>query len=161
MSNNLQITSLEQLKNIKQTEIVELGNFEDGTPFVAEVRMPDMLEMVSSDKIPNELLTEVVKMFNGKTADTMKQIEEDDNVIAFKQMGNLLDVLADACLVNPKHSDIKGLGLILPLEIKMNILMYAQGGIEALKGFREKQERDANNQSSSEIQETTERDIEN
>ena len=32
----MQITSLEQLQAIKQTEIVELPSFEDGTPFEAE-----------------------------------------------------------------------------------------------------------------------------
>ena len=30
----MQITSIEQLQAIKQTEIVELPSFEDGTPFV-------------------------------------------------------------------------------------------------------------------------------
>ena len=30
---NLQVTSLEQLKKIKQTEIIELGKFEDGTEY--------------------------------------------------------------------------------------------------------------------------------
>ena len=34
----MQITSLEQLQAIKQTEIVELPSFEDGTPFVVEIK---------------------------------------------------------------------------------------------------------------------------
>ena len=34
----MQITSIEQLQAIKQTEIVELPAFEDGTPFVVEIK---------------------------------------------------------------------------------------------------------------------------
>ena len=152
---NLQITSLEQLKAVKQTEIVDLGKFEDGTKLIAEVRMPDMMELVRSNKIPNELLAEAVKLFNGKTFNTMKQIEEDNNVNAFKQLGDLLEVLTESCLVNPSYNDIKTIGLIMPMDIKMNILMYAQGGLQALKGFREEQECIENNQSVVEIQQTS------
>ena len=33
----MKITSLEQLQAIKQTEIVELPSFEDGTPLIVEI----------------------------------------------------------------------------------------------------------------------------
>ena len=38
----MQVTSLEQLKNIKKTEIVELPCFEDGTPLIAELKRPNV-----------------------------------------------------------------------------------------------------------------------
>ena len=63
---NLQVTNLEQLKKVKRTEIVELGKFEDGTPFVAELKRPNMMELIAHKKIPNTLLTEATQLFNGK-----------------------------------------------------------------------------------------------
>ncbi len=40
----MQVTSLEQLKNIKLSEIVELPSFEDGTPLIVEIRKPNMMQ---------------------------------------------------------------------------------------------------------------------
>ena len=64
---NLQVTSLEQLKRVKQTDIVNLGKFEDGTEFIAELKRPDMLAFITEGKIPNTLLQEAAEVFNGKT----------------------------------------------------------------------------------------------
>ena len=61
----MQITSLEQLQAIKQTEIVELPAFEDGTPFIVEIKKPNMMQLMTSGKIPNTLLSVATEMFNG------------------------------------------------------------------------------------------------
>ena len=60
---NLQVTSLEQLKQVKQTDIVSLGKFEDGTTFVAELKRPNMMNLIAHKKIPNTLLTEATQLF--------------------------------------------------------------------------------------------------
>ena len=49
---NLQVTSLEQLKQVKQTDIVNLGKFEDGTEFIAELKRPDVMALAVEGKIP-------------------------------------------------------------------------------------------------------------
>lgn len=83
---NLQVTSLEQLKQVKQTDIVNLGKFEDGTEFIAELKRPDVMALAVEGKIPNTLLTEVTKLFNGKNKLASKVLENNGD--AFIQLGN-------------------------------------------------------------------------
>ena len=59
---NLQVTSLDRLKQVKQTQIVSLGKFEDGTELIAELKRPDMLAFITEGKIPNTLLQEAAEM---------------------------------------------------------------------------------------------------
>ena len=62
----MEITSLEQLKSIRKSEIVELPNFEDGTPLIVEIKRPNMMQLITSGKIPNTLLSISMDMFNVK-----------------------------------------------------------------------------------------------
>lgn len=147
---NLQITSLEQLKKVKQTQIINLGKFEDGTEFIAELKRPDLLAFMTEGKIPNTLLQEAAEVFNGKTA-TMDKATIENDTTALKQLGELLEFLCEETLVNPSYSEIKSIGITLPLEMKTTILTYVQAGIEGLKSFREEQKHIENNQSVREI----------
>ena len=101
----MQITSLEQLQAIKQTEIVELPSFEDGTPLVVEIKKPNMMKLLTSGKIPNTLLSVATEMFNGKTGQVMGKASED--VKTLKELVGMMEVLAEASLVNPSYKDIK------------------------------------------------------
>lgn len=147
---NLQVTSLEKLKRVKQTQIVSLGKFEDGTELIAELKRPDMLAFITEGKIPNTLLQEAAEVFNGKT-ETVNKATIDGDVTALKQLGELLEFLCEETLVNPKYEEIKEIGLTLPLEMKTTILTYVQSGIDGLKSFRKEQERIEDNQSVGEI----------
>lgn len=147
---NLQVTSLEQLKKVKRTEIIELGKFEDGTTFVAELKRPNMMNLITNKKIPNALLTEATQLFNGKNKLANKVVAEDDGE-SLAQLGELIEVLAEACLVNPTYKQLKEIDLDLTLEMQMSIMMYSQGGVEALKNFRKEQQRNANNQPGVEV----------
>ena len=146
---NLQVTSLEQLKKVKQTDIVSLGKFEDGTEVVAELKRPDMLALAAEGKIPNSLLTEVAKLFNGKN-ELAKDVLKDDGE-AFVQLGQLMDILAKASLVNPTMKQLDEINVTLTQEMKTTIMMYFQGGVETLKNFRKEQEHNANNQPGVEV----------
>ena len=134
---NLQVTSLEKLKQVKQTQIVSLGKFEDGTELIAELKRPDMLAFIT-------------EVFNGKT-ETVNKATIDGDVTALKQLGELLEFLCEETLVNPSYKEIKEIGLTLPLEMKTTILTYVQAGIDGLKSFRKEQERIEDNQSVGEI----------
>lgn len=147
---NLQITSIDVLKQVKQTQIISLGKFEDGTEFVAEVKRPDMLALITENKIPNTLLSEAAQVFNGKTSTLDKATLQNDTV-AIKQLGELLEFLCETTLVNPTYKQIKEVGLELPLDMKSAILTYAQAGVEGLKNFRKEQERIKNNQPVAEV----------
>lgn len=148
---NLQVTSLEQLKKVKQTEIINLGKFEDGTEFVAELKKPDLMQLAAERKIPNVLATEVVKLFNGKNKLAKKVVAEDD-AEALAQLGELMNVLAEASLVNPTYKQLQEINIELTQEMKMSIMMFTQGGVETLKNFRKEQQRNANNKPGTEIQ---------
>lgn len=133
----MQITSLEQLQSIKQTEIVELPSFEDETPFIVEIKKPNMMNLLTSGKIPNTLLSVATEMFNGKTGQIMGKASED--IKTLKELVGMMEVLAEASLVNPTYKDIKKLNIQLTENQLMAILMYSQGGVKALENFRNQQ----------------------
>lgn len=133
----MQITSLEQLQAIKQTEIVELPSFEDGTPLIVEIKKPNMMQLLTSGKIPNTLLSVATEMFNGKTGQVMGKASED--IKTLKELVGMMEILAEASLVKPSYKDIKELNIQLTENQLMAILMYSQGGIKSLEKFRNQQ----------------------
>lgn len=153
----MQVTTLDRLKAIKQTEVIELPPFLDGTPFIAEVKKPNMMQLMTSGKIPNQLMTSAMTMFNGKTNQLTNKVNEND-IGSLKELVGLLDILTEYCLVNPSLKDIKEIGIELTQEQMMGVLMYTQGGIEALKSFHMQSEHNEGNQAVGEIQQTSERD---
>lgn len=74
----MEITTLDRLKAVKQTEVIELPAFEDGTPFIAEVKKPNMMKLMASGKIPNALLSSAMTMFNGKANQITAKVANDD-----------------------------------------------------------------------------------
>lgn len=131
----MQVTSLEQLKNIKTTTIVELPQFEDGTPFVAELKKPNMLSLMAAGKIPNSLLNIASDMFQkGRTQQVIDNALEDAN--SMKELFSLLNVLAKATLVKPSYSELQNAGIELNEQQLSAILSFAQGGVKALERFR-------------------------
>ena len=133
----MQITSLEQLQSIKQTEIIELPPFEDGTPLNVEVKKPNMMQLMTSGKIPNTLLSSAMDMFNGKVGQKMEKAA--NNISDLKDLVGMMNVIAEASLVRPSYKEIKKLGIDLTDNQLMGLLMYSQGGIKALENFRNQQ----------------------
>ena len=133
----MQITSLEQLQSIKQSEIIELPPFEDGTPLNVEVKKPNMMQLITSGKIPNTLLSVAMEMFNGKTGQKMEKAA--DNISDLKDLVGMMNIIAEASLVRPTYKEIKSLGIDLTDNQLMGLLMYSQGGIKALENFRNQQ----------------------
>ena len=134
----MNVTSLEQLKNIKLNDIVELPSFDDGTPFVAELKKPNMLMLMANGHIPNTLLNVAMDIFqNGKGQETIDKALNDPKDL--KVLTELLLVLAKACLVNPSFKQLEDLGIELNENQLSAILTYAQGGVVALENFRKQQ----------------------
>ena len=133
----MKITSLEQLQAIKQTEIVELPSFEDGTPFIVEIKKPNMMNLLTSGKIPNTLLSVATEMFNGKTGQIMGKASED--IKTLKELAGMMEVLAEASLVKPAYKEIKKANVELTENQLMAILMYSQSGVKSLENFRNQQ----------------------
>ena len=133
----MQITSLEQLQSIKQTEIIELPAFEDGTPLNVEVKKPNMMQLIAAGKIPNTLLSSAMELFNGRAGEKMQKAA--DNAGDLKDLVGLMNVIAEASLIKPTYKEIKKIGIDLTDNQLMGLLMYSQGGIKALENFRNQQ----------------------
>ena len=58
-----QVTSLEQLKQYANGNVVRLPDFAEGQPFVAKLKRPSILGMAKQGKIPNSLLVKTNELF--------------------------------------------------------------------------------------------------
>ena len=96
-----------------------------------------MMQLISSGKIPNTLLSSAMDMFNGKTGEKMQKAS--DNIGDLKELVGMMNVIAEASLVRPSYKEIKSLGIDLTDNQLMGLLMYSQGGIKALENFRNQQ----------------------
>lgn len=123
------ITSMEELLEYSKGQIVELPPFAENQPFVARLRRPSMLALTQSGKIPNSLLTVANRLFSGGGIN-------DKNPNALKDLLGVLDVMAEACFIQPTYKEIKEAGLELTDEQMMFIFSYAQKGTQALETFR-------------------------
>lgn len=128
---NLQITNLKDLKDLNP--IIELGHFDNGVPFVARVKKPNLLALVAHGKIPNPLMEAAMGLFNGNEKD-MDRLTKDPKSLA--NLYGLMEVLAKECLIEPSFEDLQEAGIELSQEQLLSVVMYAQGGITALENFR-------------------------
>jgi hypothetical protein len=134
----MSVVDLELLKQVNKTEIIELPAFYDGTPFVAEVKRPNLMNLITANKIPNTLLNAAMSMFKGGVGGAASEAMENSKTL--KELAELMNVIAENTLVNPSHSWLKENGLELTEDQLVEILNYMQGGVKALTSFRNKQE---------------------
>lgn len=125
------VTSIEDLKNYASGTIVEMPPFAEGQPLIARLKRPSILGMAKQGKIPNSLLVKANELFlqNGVGLDA----EEEDTM---KQLYDVLDLIAKETLVEPTYEEIKSVGLELTDEQMMFLFNYSQQGVKALESFR-------------------------
>lgn len=125
------VTSIEDLKNYANGTVVEMPPFAEGQPLIARLKRPSILGMAKQGKIPNSLLVKANELFlqNGAGLDS----EEEDTM---KQLYDVLDLIAKETLVEPTYEDIKSVGLELTDEQMMFLFNYSQQGVKALESFR-------------------------
>jgi hypothetical protein len=133
-SQNIQITSIEQLKKYSLGQVVELPDFGDGQPFVARLKRPSMLNLIKAGRIPNELLSSANSLFEKGPAGMMSSNRLDDN--ATQKMFDIIDILCEASFVEPTYNDLKNAGIELTDEQYMFVFDYTQNGVKALDSFR-------------------------
>ncbi|GIM29826.1 hypothetical protein CPJCM30710_24920 [Clostridium polyendosporum] len=125
--NELQVTSLDELKEVAKGTIVTLPGWNE-KPFVCRVKRVSLLGLVSKGAIPNALLGAADKVFNKPNAD-----------VDIKELGKLFDIFAEETLIEPKLKDIKELSLELTDEQKLVLFNFTQQGLKALEQFRTEQ----------------------
>lgn len=125
------VTSIEDLKNYANGTVVEMPPFAEGQPLIARLKRPSILGMAKQGKIPNSLLVKANELFlqNGAGLDS----EEEDTM---KQLYDVLDLIAKETLVEPTYEEFKSVGLELTDEQMMFLFNYSQQGIKALEPFR-------------------------
>ena len=129
----MDITSLAQLTKYAEGQVVELPSFAEGQPFVARIRRPSILALAKSGKIPNTLLKTANGLFLGDT----KGKQNDDAYL--RDVFDVLDVVCEACFVEPTWDELQEAGIELTDDQYMFIFNYTQTGIKALDSFRGKQ----------------------
>lgn len=134
MSENLKVTSIEELKKVALGELIELPGFTSESSFVARLKRPSMLAMTKSGKIPNELLVEANKLFVNGTAAVATQNQMDGKMM--DDLFSILEIICQESFVEPTYRELKEAGIELTDEQQMFVFAYAQRGVEALKSFR-------------------------
>ncbi|TAN64773.1 esterase [Paraclostridium sordellii 8483] len=134
----MKITSLETLTKMKKTEIIELPAFNDGTPFIVEARRPNLLNLISTNKIPNTLLKIAMTLFKSGVGGAASEAMEDAK--ALKELSEFMYVVAENTLVNPGYKELKDNDIELTEAQLVDMMNYMQGGVKELSSFREKQE---------------------
>ena len=124
----MEITNLQQLQTYAQGQVVQFPDFAEGQPFVARIKRPSMLALAKANKIPNSLLHTANNMFSGRG------VKKKDS--ALSDLFQVLDVLCEACFVEPTFSQIKEAGVQLTDEQLMFVFKYSQEGVKALDSFR-------------------------
>lgn len=127
---NMTITTIDQLKEYSYGQIVELPAFADEQPFIARLKRPSFLAMAKAGKLPNRLLQSANKLFSSGSLD-------DKNPEAMNDMFEILDIVCDACFLEPTYEDIKKAKIELTDDQLMFVFAYSQRGVKALESFRE------------------------
>lgn len=128
------ITSFADLCRYKQGTVVTLPPFAKGQPFVARVTRPSMLMMLKSGKIPNQLMQTASKLFDGDE-DVAETMLTDANAVG--NMYSVMEIMCEACLIEPTYQQIKESGMNLTDEQMMAIFQYVQTGVTALEPFHQ------------------------
>lgn len=125
-----QVTSLEQLKQYANGNIVRLPDFAEGQPFYAKLKRPSILGMAKQGKIPNSLLVKTNELFvQSGSLDT-----EENSMM--QEIYDVIELIASETFVEPTYDEIKSTGIQLTDEQMMFIFNYSQQGVKALESFR-------------------------
>ena len=123
------VTTIDDLKEYAKGQVVQLPSFADGQPLIVRMKRPSLMILAKSGKIPNKLLKTATEMFNGEGA------ADDEDFDALSKTFDLLEIICEASLVEPKYKDFKSAGIDLSDEQLIAIFNYTQRGIEALNSF--------------------------
>lgn len=124
MTGALEVTTLADLKKIREGDLVELPPFTDGTPFVAKLRRPSLIHMAKLGQIPNPLLPAL---------DDLLDVGRETGKSGFMERLDLLMVVAKASMEEPVFEDVEP--YIDPLQL-LALWAYVTSGVEALVPFR-------------------------
>ena len=144
------VTTLEQIKQ-KAIKEVEITGFETGDILIFQLKGISLTNLIQNGKIPNELLNVAIDMFEGRK----KEASDKDKKENLPETIKMIDIVCDSAMVEPKFEDVKE---YLTDTQKMEIFTFTQGGVEALKSFRQNKAVLELNSYINDVQDSTESD---
>ena len=127
------VTPLETIRIASQGSLVDIPGFSDGETITVRLRKPNMLTLIKTGKIPNNLLHSATTLFDGAKRDKKGYSQEELSSIC-----EIMTVLCEACLVAPTYKELTDAGIELTQEQMTFIFNYSQGGVKSLAPFRNK-----------------------
>jgi hypothetical protein len=131
MSKELKVTPISELIKYKDGQLVELPPFGEGQPFIARLRRPSLMGLVKSGKIPNSLMKQATTLF-AKGNQSLSGM----NANTLTDMLDIMDIVVDEAMIEPKYSELKENDIKLSDDQIMSIFSYTQQGVDYLKQFR-------------------------
>ncbi len=128
---NLQVTTLEEIKQKSAAKVLELPGWDD-EPFNAKLKRPSILNLAAKGMIPNSLLGAAQKMFTSQV----------DDKVDLKEISKVMETVASAALVEPTMEQLKEHEIELTDDQLAAIFSYVQGGLDELKNFRNERQSD-------------------
>lgn len=124
------VTSIEKFKQSAIRE-VEIPGFIEGEFFTIAIKPMSLMTLLSSGKLPNDLMAKAQSLFlegtpieNAEDVDLSKFNMED-----LITMGQLMDVVCESVMYEPKFSEIAE---YMTQEQKEAIFEYSQAGVKAV-----------------------------
>lgn len=123
----MDVTSLDELRQIAQGEVIPLPGFFSDKQFNARVKRVSILGLVQKGVIPNSLLSAANELFYGKNSNNKN--------VDMKEISNVMIIMAESALVEPSADQLKGMELSLTDEQIVALFNYTQKGLKAIEKF--------------------------
>ena len=120
----MSVISAKEFKE-KETRVIQIDGFEPGEKIEVRIKPASILNLMISGKLPNSLLNVVQEVF-GDVDEINNKLQNDSETM--KAAMQLMDLVCEQCLVEPKYSEIAE---FLTDNQKSQIMIEAQGNVTA------------------------------
>jgi hypothetical protein len=126
------VTPLETMRIASMGNLVTMPGFGDGDTITVRLRKPNLLTLMKSGKIPNQLMNTATELFQG----TKRQGKTGFTAEELADIGSVMMLFCEASLVEPTYKEMADAGIELTAEQMNFIVSYGQGGVKSLESFR-------------------------
>jgi hypothetical protein len=132
----MEVTSLETIRLASMGSLATIPGFGNGDTITVRLRKPNMLTLIKTGKIPNQLLNTAVELFDGGKRDGKKGYSGKE----LEDICTIMTAFCEASLAEPTYKELTDAGVELTQEQMIFIFNYSQGGVKSLEPFREQSE---------------------
>lgn len=132
----LRITSATDLAEFSKGNLVKLPDFAEGQPFVAMLKRPSVVTLLSNGMIPNPLLPAAMELFEGEQDKKEENRSLDEKAKEYQDTRTVLEIVAKSTLVSPTYQEIEEAGIELTTQQLYAIYNYTQVGLKDMLSFR-------------------------